>query len=67
MTLADAIRVHIGPAAGANAYSALLAVVDKCQAMRAESDDPHRVAGLVGHTVADGFEALIARELGIEI
>jgi len=60
VTLADQIRAHLnhpGSFPGTTASKALLAVVDKCEQMRdgAEMSD-----------IADEFEQVIARELGIE-
>ncbi len=61
--LADAIRSHIGPA---SAYSeeALLAVVDKCEAMRSESS---RTSGGVGWAIANEIEYTIVRALNVGI
>lgn len=42
---------------------ALLAVIDKCEQMRARSAGQ---TGGVGRFLADEFETVIARELGIE-
>lgn len=68
MTLADAIRVHVlnGDTDLAN-HKAVLAVVDKCEAMRAEADRQALGNGLWAHAIADEFESVIARELGIEV
>lgn len=59
--LAAAIREHVLTVDDTTPHGALLAVVEKCEAMRAES-----APGGVGHFFADEFEGVIARALGIQ-
>lgn len=61
MDLAEAIRAHIGRADNAP-DRAILAVVDKCEQMRAESAN---TPGGVGWAFANTFEQVIADALGI--
>jgi hypothetical protein len=56
--IADAIRAHIGAAAGPNAYTALLAVVDKCEQIREESP-------AFGWAIANTLEGVIVHELNV--
>jgi hypothetical protein len=59
--IADAIRAHIGtPQSGSD--RALLAVVDKCEAIR---NDWAGIPGGGGHFFATEFELTIARELNV--
>lgn len=64
-------RVHNRLAAAADlqqayidAHEALMAVVDKCEQMRAESATAS--SGGVGRFLADEFESVIAEALGIK-
>jgi hypothetical protein len=64
--LAAQIRSYLaepGHFPGTSPSTALLAVVDKCEQMRAESAG---LPGGVGHFFADEFEGVIARALGIK-
>lgn len=47
-----------------DAHGALMAVADKCEAMRLEGGSPLQVAD--NHRVAGEFESVIARALGIK-
>lgn len=61
--LARLIREHVlnGDTNAVN-HQAVLAVVDKCEQMRAESAS---APGGVGHFFTDEFETVIARALGL--
>ena len=58
--LSACIRSHLAAKDYDASAAALVAVVDKCDAMRAES-----TPGGVGHFFADEFEDVIARALGL--